>query len=328
MNVRDEQLIWMFERMVTSRFFEEQLLAAYLEGKQPSFNMADGPLPGEMHLSMGQEPCAVGVCAHLTNDDVVTAPHRVHHLAIAKGVELKAMAAEIFGKRSGLSGGRGGHMHLLDRTTNFYSSGIVAQGLPPAVGAALAKQMQRQPGIAVAFVGEGATNQGTFHEALNLASLWKLPFICVVEDNAWAVSVPKSSSTSVGSNVDRAAAYGIAAEHVADNDPLSVFAAAGRAVDRARRGEGATLLEIETLRLAGHFIGDTEGYIPQQDREKNRERDPIPRFRQLLVTRGTITQQQADEIEERARREAWEAVAFARASADPAGEEALECVFA
>ncbi|MCY4333606.1 MAG: thiamine pyrophosphate-dependent dehydrogenase E1 component subunit alpha [Litoreibacter sp.] len=187
---RDEQH-WMYRNMVTSRKFEETIAGIYFEGKTPVFSMADGPIPGEMHLSDGQEPVAVGVCAHLNPDDVVTATHRPHHEAIAKGVDLDKMAAEIFGKKTGLSGGRGGHMHLFDPNVNFACSGIIAQGMGPAVGAALSRQMQKKPGVGVAFVGEGAVNQGGWHEAMNLAATWKLPFVCVIEDNAWGISVSK-----------------------------------------------------------------------------------------------------------------------------------------
>ena len=173
---REEQH-WMYRNMVTSRRFEEAIAKIYFEGKSPAFNMANGPIPGEMHLSDGQEPVAVGVCAHLTPEDVVTATHRPHHQAIAKGVDLDKMAAEIFGKKTGLSGGRGGYMHLFDDNVNFACSGIIAQGMGPAVGAALSRKMQGKPGVAVAFVGEGAVNQGGWHEAMNLAAVWNLPFI-------------------------------------------------------------------------------------------------------------------------------------------------------
>lgn len=156
---REEQH-WMYRNMVTSRRFEEAIAGIYFEGKSPVFNMANGPIPGEMHLSDGQEPVAVGVCAHLTPEDVVTATHRPHHQAIAKGVDLDRMAAEIFGKKTGLSGGRGGHMHIFDADVNFACSGIIAQGMGPAVGAALSRKMRGLPGVAVAFVGEGAVNQG------------------------------------------------------------------------------------------------------------------------------------------------------------------------
>ena len=168
MAVTKETKLWMYKTMVLSRRFEEVIEKIYLEGKTPAFNMANGPIPGEMHLSNGQEPVAVGVCAHLNSEDVVTATHRPHHQAIAKGVDLKRMAAEIFGKSTGLSGGRGGHMHLFDADVNFGCSGIIAQGMGPACGAALSRKIQNKPGVGVSFIGEGAVNQGNFHESLNL----------------------------------------------------------------------------------------------------------------------------------------------------------------
>ncbi|MBV2204312.1 MAG: thiamine pyrophosphate-dependent dehydrogenase E1 component subunit alpha, partial [Pseudomonas sp.] len=188
------QRLWMYEQMLTSRYMEESIERIYMEGKTPVFNMAKGPIPGEMHLSNGQEPCAVGVCAHLEAGDIVTATHRPHHIAVAKGVDLNEMMAEIFGKATGLSGGRGGHMHLFDGRVNFSCSGIIAEGMGPAVGAALSRQLQGKPGVAVSFIGEGAANQGAFHETLNLAALWKLPVVFVIEDNAWGISVAKASA--------------------------------------------------------------------------------------------------------------------------------------
>ena len=158
--------------------------------------MANGPIPGEMHLSNGQEPCAVGVCAHLDAADFVTATHRPHHIAIAKGVDLDAMAAEIFGKKTGLSGGRGGHMHLFDARVNFACSGIIAQGMGPAVGAATAFKLRGEKRVAVAFIGEGAANQGAFHESLNLAAVWQAPVVFVIEDNGWGISVSKEQGSS------------------------------------------------------------------------------------------------------------------------------------
>lgn len=163
-----ETLKWMYETMVTGRRFENTIEKIYMEGKTPVFNMADGPVPGEMHLSDGQEPVAVGVCAHLTADDIVTATRRPHHQVVARSVDLNRMAAEIFGKATGLSDGRGGHMHIFDADVNFACSGIVAQGMGPAAGAALSRKMQGKPGVAVASIGKGAANQGAFHEAMNL----------------------------------------------------------------------------------------------------------------------------------------------------------------
>jgi TPP-dependent pyruvate/acetoin dehydrogenase alpha subunit len=323
-----EQKLWMYETMLLSRYFEETIEAIYLEGKKPVFNMAKGPIPGEMHLSNGQEPCAVGVCAHLTAEDIVTSTHRPHHVAIAKGVDLNRMAAEIFGKRTGLSGGRGGHMHIFDPAVNFSCSGIIAQGMGPAVGAALSRKMQGRPGVAVSYIGEGAANQGAFHEALNLAALWKLPVIFVVEDNAWGISVAKETSTSVPNNALRAQAYGMPGHRVTGNDPIAVFSAAGEAVALARSGGGPSLIDIETDRLAGHFMGDAEAYRPKGELETLRARDPIPALRRRLEAEDGLTEADNDAIVARARRRVDEAIKFARESDYPAPEEALEKVFA
>ena len=322
-----EQERWMYRAMVTSRRYEEAIKTAYLEGKQPLFDMAAGPIPGEMHLSNGQEPCAVGVCAHLAAEDFVTATHRPHHIAIAKGVNLPAMTAEIFGRTTGLSGGRGGHMHLFDPAVSFCCSGIIAEGMGPAAGAALSFKMRGQQRVAVSFIGEGAANQGAFHETLNLSAVWRLPVVFVIEDNAWGISVPKEASTAVERNSARAAAYGIPGEFVADNDPYAVFAAAGRAVERARRGEGPTLIEIETHRLEGHFMGDTEDYRPTEERAAAHASDPIPSMRQTMCERGVAGEAELDEIERRAAGDVDAAIAFARQSPEPAPEQALTKVF-
>jgi len=318
---------WMYSQMVLSRRFEERLAMAYLEGKQPAFNMANGPIPGEMHLSNGQEPCAVGVCAHLGADDVVTATHRPHHIAIAKGVNLRAMTAEIFGRKTGLSGGRGGHMHLFDANVNFSCSGIVAEGMAPAVGAALARKMRGEPGIAVAFIGEGAANQGAFHETMNLAAVWKLPFICVIEDNAYGISVTKTEATAVPRNDVRAAGYGIPGIYVEGNDPCAIYAAAGEAVERARKGQGPTLLELETFRLAGHFVGDPEQYRPAGEKDGLLARDPLARMRDRMITEGLSTAATLDEVEASCEAALDDAFAYARGSAEPAPTEAFEFVF-
>jgi pyruvate dehydrogenase E1 component alpha subunit len=317
----------MFEQMLVSRYLEESIERIYMEGKTPVFNMANGPIPGEMHLSNGQEPCAVGVCAHLNAEDIVTATHRPHHIAVAKGVHLNEMLAEIFGKKAGLSGGRGGHMHLFDTRVNFSCSGIIAEGMGPAVGAALSRQLQGKPGVAVAFIGEGAANQGAFHETLNLAALWKLPVVFVIEDNAWGISVAKQASTAIERNYLRAAAYGMPGVFVPGNDADAIFAAASDAIERARAGGGPSLIEIETSRLAGHFMGDGEQYRPAGEKEALQAKDPIPAYRQRLLELGVLDERAAEEIAARARGRVDEAVLFARESPYPAPEEALEKVF-
>lgn len=320
-----DQRRWMYRNMVLSRYLEERIEALYMEGKTPVFNMAKGPIPGEMHLSNGQEPCAVGVCAHLTPEDIVTATHRPHHIAVAKGVDLDAMVAEIFGKATGLAGGRGGHMHLFDEAVNFSCSGIIGEGLGPAVGAALSRKLQGKPGVAVAFMGEGAANQGAFHEALNLAAVWQLPVVFVIEDNAWGISVAKQASTAVPRNDQRASAYGMPGHHVADNDVEDVFAAAGTAIARAREGAGPSLIEIETVRLAGHFMGDGEDYRPKG--EKEGLTDPIPRYRRALLDAGVFDEAGDAALVAEAHERVETAIRFAQQSEFLPPEAALETVF-
>lgn len=318
--------LWMYEKMHQSRLFESRIKEAYFEGKSPLFNMAKGPIPGEMHLSNGQEPCAVGVCEHLTDGDFVTATHRPHHVAIAKGVNLRAMAAEIFGRSSGLSGGRGGHMHLFDPAVNFSCSGIIGQGLGPAVGAALSFALQGLPHIAIAFLGEGAANQGAFHEALNLAAIWKAPVVFVIEDNGYGISVAKRHCTAVARNSDRAIAYAMPGIHVDANDPDLIHDAAGTAIARARSGGGPSLIEIVTTRLEGHFIGDQEGYRPDGEVAALAAIDPIPAYRARLEAEG-VAPALLDEAEHIAAAAVADAIAFARGSEMPGAAQALEAVF-
>ncbi|MCK9514675.1 MAG: thiamine pyrophosphate-dependent dehydrogenase E1 component subunit alpha [Ottowia sp.] len=323
-----EQQLWMYKHMVTSRYLEESLLAVYMEGKTPVFNMGEGPIPGEMHLSNGQEPCAVGVCAHLTPTDVVTSYHRPHHVAVAKGVDLNRMVAEIMGKKTGLSGGRGGHMHLFDPTVNFSCAGIVAQGLAPAVGAMLSRHLQKKPGVAVAYLGEGATNAGAFHESLNLAAVWNLPVLFVVEDNSWGISVSKAQSTAVPRNDARAAGYGMPGVYVPGNDADAIFDAAGEIIERMRKGGGPALMELETYRLAGHFVGDAEGYRPEGEKEALQAKDPIPAYSKRLIETGALTDDSDRELVQAAHAKVDAAIAFGRESSYPDPEEAMQHVFA
>lgn len=319
-----EELLWMYSHMVLSRRYERMMDRVYMEGKTPVFDMAKGPVPGEMHLSDGQEPCAVGVCVHLNDDDYATGSHRPHHVAIAKGVDLDAMTAEIFGRTTGLSRGRGGHMHLYDQARNFACSGIVGQGIGIGVGHALAIKMKGGSQVSVAWVGEGGANQGIFHEAMNLAGLWKLPYILIIEDNHWSVSVSKDRSTAVARNSDRAAGYGAAGEYVEKNDVWGVYAAAKRAVDRARAGEGPTIIEVQTHRLVGHFVGDPEVYISRE--QKQALTDPIVIMRERLIAEGHLTQADADRIEDEVAQRLGVAEEFARSSPEPQPADILESV--
>jgi TPP-dependent pyruvate/acetoin dehydrogenase alpha subunit len=315
-------------QMVRARVFEEKLVEVYLEGKAPAFDIAAGPVPGEMHLAAGQEPVAAGVCAHLRPSDAVTATHRPHHIALAHGMDMRAMAAEIFGKAAGLCHGKGGHMHLFDAATNFGCSGIIAEGMPTAVGLALAFKKQGTDRIAVSFFGEGAANQGAFHESLNLAALWRLPVVFVCEDNAWAISVPKAKSTAIANNSERAAAYGIPGVLVPDNDVVGVYDAAGEAVTRARGGGGPSLIEVKTDRLLGHFEGDPQVYRSKNEVEELHQRDAIRRFERNLVDLTVMTTTDIETAWAAARAEVDDAIEFARMSPYPTPESALTDVFA
>ena len=312
--------------MVLIRKYEEAIRLVYYADKKPAFDIGAGLIPGEMHLSAGQEPVAAGICAHLTTDDAVTATHRPHHLAIAHGVALRPMTAEIFGREAGLGHGRGGHMHLFDPSTHFSCSGIIAEGLPPALGQAFAFQRQGTDRVAVAVTGEGAANQGAFHESLNLAALWNLPVVFVVEDNDWAISVPRPQSTAIPSNADRAAAYGMPGVRVEGNSVEGVHAAAGEAIARARNGGGPSLIEVHTLRLWGHFEGDAEGYRPEL--EEVPDRDPIPIYRDRLISSGVLTDGQYQQMQASATEQVDDAIDFAMSSPLPDPQGHLSYVFA
>ena len=334
MQASKETLLWMYETMLEIRDYEETMANVYLEGKLPphiqkglAFDIGSGPVPGEMHLAAGQEPVAVGVCAHLKKTDTVVGTHRPHHFAIAKGVPLDRMTAEIFGKVTGLGKGKGGHMHLFDPEHNFSCSGIIGASLPPACGAGLAAKKLGKDWVAVAFFGEGAANQGSFHESLNLAALWQLPVIFVCEDNQWAISVPKSESTCVPWVADRASAYGIPGVLVANNDALEVYEAVAPLIERARRGEGPGLIEVKTDRYLGHFQGDPELYRPKDEVATLRKNDPIPKLAGVLKSLGMMTESEQGAIAARAKKRVAGAFAFARESAYPAAQDALDDVF-
>jgi pyruvate dehydrogenase E1 component alpha subunit len=219
-------------------------------------------------------------------------------------------------------------MHLLDPAVNFVCSGIVAQGAGPAVGAALAAKLRGTNAVAVSYVGEGAANQGGFHEALNLAGLWKLPVIFVIEDNAWGISVPKAKSTAIADNSLRAGSYAMPGFHIADNDTLKLFDVAGEAVARARAGNGPTLIEVETYRYYGHFQGDPETYRPKGEVAALKAKDPIAIFRKAMIDSKEVAPAEADAALARAKAAVDDAFVFARTAAYPAPEEALTHVFA
>ena len=328
MNIPNEHLVDMYETMVKIRHFEERIREIYLTDKLPAFDIAAGLIPGEMHLAAGQEPVAVGVRPHLKAGDAITATHRPHHIAIAQGVDLKKMTAEIFGRSTGLGRGKGGHMHLFSVEPSFACSGIVAEGIPVAVGAGLAFKQRGTDNVALSFFGEGAANQGAFHESLNLAAVWNLPVVFICEDNAYAISVPKAMATAIPDNSDRAGSYGIPGVLVVNNDPIAVYEVAGEAIARARRGGGPSLIEVKTDRLWGHFEGDADGYRTDEFKKAMVERDALVTFGQKLVAEGVLTDADLETIRDRMYGLVEEAIEFAMSSPYPEPEDALADVFA
>ncbi|MFC3477338.1 thiamine pyrophosphate-dependent dehydrogenase E1 component subunit alpha [Halobacterium litoreum] len=316
----------LYDDVVTARYYEERLQEEYLEGKQPAFDISAGPIPGELHLAAGHEAAGAGVCAHLRDDDTVTAPHRPHHVAIAKGVDLEKMTAEIFGRETGLCSGKGGHMHLYDPDVNFACSGIIAQGCPPAVGAGLAAKKRNTDAVAVSYLGEGAIDQGGFFESLNFAAVHDLPVVFVVEDNDWAISMPQERVTDVENAADRAGGFDLPGERVEFDDVCAVYEAAEDAVGRARSGNGPTLLSVQVHRRMGHFMGDAEAYRPDEDVERAQNLDCIPRLEDDLRQAG-VSDDELMEIREAAEQRVDDAIEWAKDQPEPAPEATYEDVF-
>jgi pyruvate dehydrogenase E1 component alpha subunit len=316
----------MYVDMVTARHYEERLQEEYLEGKQPAFDISAGPIPGELHLAAGHEASGAGVCQHLRDDDAVTAPHRPHHVAIAKGVDLRRMTAEIFGRETGLGKGKGGHMHLFDPEVNFACSGIIAQGCPPAAGAGLAAKKRNTDSVGVAFLGEGAIDQGGFLESLNFAAVRDLPVVFVVEDNDWAISMPKDRVTDVESGAQRADGFDMPGVRVDHDDAVAIYEAAGEAIGRARDRNGPTLLEVQVHRRMGHFMGDPESYRPEEDQAAAQARDSIERLAADLRDHG-VDDDTLDELREDAHEHVEDAIEWAKDQPEPDPEAAYEDVF-
>jgi pyruvate dehydrogenase E1 component alpha subunit len=312
-------LLSLYRTMVTIRCFET--LAGEL--------FAAGKIPGFIHLSIGQEASSVGVCSILRPDDYITTTHRGHGHVIAKGGNLKKMMAELSGRKTGYCKGKGGSMHIADFSLGILgANGVVGGGFPIAVGAGLSIKLRRSDQVAVCFFGDGASNRGTFHEALNMASIWKLPVLFVCENNCYASTTPTTYACSVIDIATRAAGYNIPGVTVDGNDILAVRQAATKAIGRARRGEGPTLLENKTYRRRGHFEGDPQKYRDQSEVvEWEKKNDPIQRFATYLRNEKILTKEIKKEIQEQVETELSEAVAFAEQSEWPRPEEGLDDLF-
>jgi acetoin:2,6-dichlorophenolindophenol oxidoreductase subunit alpha len=310
-------LLGLFRTMLTIRLFEQRVAKEFRTGE----------IPGFVHMYVGEEAVAAGVCANLQHDDYVTSTHRGHGHCIAKGCDLRAMMAEIYGREDGLCKGRGGSMHIADFSRGMLgANAIVGGGVALATGAGLASQVGGSGQVAVAFFGDGAANQGVLHESLNLAAIWKLPLLYVCENNGFAESTPAAYATSVADVASRAVGYGIPGVVADGADVRDVYTAARTAVERARAGQGATLLEVKTYRFMGHFEGDPDRYRDDEDRRVTRENDALEKLRGELLEDGVAE----DELEGiRAELEAAiaEAVEFARASPFPDPAEVARFVY-
>ncbi|WP_062012457.1 thiamine pyrophosphate-dependent dehydrogenase E1 component subunit alpha [Aureimonas sp. AU4] len=302
------------------------LIRRFEEGAEESYMR--GLIHGTMHLSIGQEASAVGVCLPLTETDQITSTHRGHGHCIAKGAEVGKMFAEFFGKETGYCRGRGGSMHIADVAKgNLGANGIVGGGLPIAVGAALSMKMQRRPDVVVSFFGDGANNEGAFHEALNMASIWKLPVVFVCENNKYGMSVSTERSTAVKNIAERAVAYAMPGVTVDGNSLSDVSEASVTAIERARRGEGPTLIECKTYRHRGHSKSDRNRYRTKEEIDDWISKDPIGRFEAEMLEYGVVNAAAIDEIRAGVEREIAEGIEFARNSPSPDPSEATRFVY-
>ncbi len=313
-----DALLKMYEQMRTIRTFEDKLHELF----------AGGEIPGFVHLYAGEEAVAVGVIAALEPHDYVTSTHRGHGHCLAKGVTLKPMLAEIYGRVTGVCKGKGGSMHIADVSKGMLgANGIVGAGLPLAAGAALASKTLKTGQVSVCFFGDGASNQGTFHEALNLASIWNLPCVFVCENNGYAEATAPSYSTAVEDIANRAVSYGMPGIVVDGQDVIEVYTVAKQAVLRARNGGGPTLIEAKTYRYYGHFEGDAMKYRTAAEQAEYRQRDPLKIFAEAIAPLAAISPDEMHAIDQQVDENMRAAIDFAQSAPFPDPEECLTDVY-
>jgi len=318
MNLSKDLLKDMYIRMKKIRDFESKASVLFAEGK----------IPGFVHLYIGEEAVATGVCANLRDDDFITSTHRGHGHIVAKGGDLKFMMAELFGKETGYCKGKGGSMHIADREKGILgANGIIGAGHNIAVGAGLSAQYRGTDQVCVCFFGDGSTNQGTFHESLNLASIWKLPVVFVCENNYYGISMSQARHQAIKDIADRAQGYGIPGVAVDGNDVLAVYEASKEAIDRSRKALGPTLIECKTYRHRGHFEGDPAIYRSKAEVEEWLTKDPLPRFVKFLDENGFFTAKDIEAFDAAIKAEVDNAVKFAEESPYPAVEKTVEDIY-
>lgn len=310
-----------YQKMLRIRYFEEQVTELFMAGE----------IPGFVHVYTGEEAVGVGVCEYLTKEDYITSTHRGHGHCISKGAEVAPMMAEIFGKETGFCKGKGGSMHIADFSIGMMgANGVVGGGYNLAVGAALASKMQKNGRIAVCFFGDGASNRGTFHEGINMASAWKLPVIFVCENNEWASTTSTYPNTSAVADIsDRAAGYGIPRRIADGNNVFEVMEAMEEAEKWVRSGNGPFFLEFKTYRVGGHFVGDPEMYRTREEvKERFTKNDPIKNFEERVLKEKWLTKKEMDRLKEETKKEIAEAVEQARKDPFPPESALWENVYA
>jgi TPP-dependent pyruvate/acetoin dehydrogenase alpha subunit len=317
--IKDEDLKMMFRKMLTIRRFEERAIQEYQSGN----------LYGFIHSYIGQEAIAVGVCSHLRIDDRIVSNHRGHGHCIAKGADMKRMMAEIFGKRTGYCKGKGGSMHIADFKIGMLgANGIVGAGLPIATGSAIAAQLEGGDRISVVFFGDGACGEGEFHESLNLASIWKLPIVFVCENNMYGVNTLTSYSMAAENVADRAVAYSMPGEVADGNNLFTVYETAEKAVNRARKGEGPSLIEFQTYRWRSHFEGGGMPDLrPGDEIEEWKKKCPVAFMERQLFEMGLMHTDELKALDKEIMSQVQAAVEFAKQSPNPRPEDALEDIF-
>jgi pyruvate dehydrogenase E1 component alpha subunit len=316
-----QKLLQMYRNMLRIRRFEERLAE----------ESARGNIPGLLHLYVGEEAVAVGACSTLRKEDYITSTHRGHGHCIAKGGDLRKMMAELFAKETGYCKGRGGSMHIAAPEIGIVGcSAIAGAGIPIAAGVGLSSKLRGTDQVCVSFFGDGASNTGAFHEGMNLASLWELPVVYVLENNLYAISTPAVRSSKLKNISDRAAAYGMRSAVADGMDVLSVYEAVSEAVERARKGHGPTLVECKTYRFRGHHEGDPkkgETYRTREEMDEWEKRDPITRLGDRIIRDRKATQADLDAINQETMKEIEDAVAFAKESPSPKPEDVTSYLF-
>lgn len=318
MQLSKAELLEMYRKMLTIRKFEDQAAESF----------ETGDVQGFVHLSIGEEAVPTGVCAGLKVTDYITSTHRGHGHVLAKGADPKIMLAELCGRVDGYNHGKGGSMHIANIDLGVLgANGIVGAGQTLAVGAALATKMKGRDDVVVCFFGDGASNEGSFHESLNAAAIWKLPVVFVCTNNLYAISTRVDRSVSVENISDRAAAYGIPGKTADGNNVVEVYKVAKEAIERARRGEGPSLLEFKSFKWHGHFEGDAAGYRPIEELNEWKAKDPIARHRDYLLREGVATEDELTAIEQETTATIQEAIEFALNSEFPGEDSVVRDVY-